>query len=92
MPIKFTEFRKDGWPICPSCGEDEVYSLLWKSGERPPLEEFLASPLSCYNCGPLTKGSPPIIMNVENLKVYEVSLHVHDQSAFGGGSLQILGN
>lgn len=37
-----TEFRKDGWPLCPRCGEDE----LW-SHEQPANA---AGYLSCYRC------------------------------------------
>jgi len=36
-------FRKDGWPLCPSCGEDEAYSLA-----------IPADPVKldgCYACG-----------------------------------------
>lgn len=29
----YTEFRKDGWPLCPNCGEDELWSLY-----VPPLD------------------------------------------------------
>jgi len=57
-PVAPTEFRKDGWPLCPSCGEDELWSpLLWKSGarlnldEKPLIEAFIAAGLSCYGCG-----------------------------------------
>lgn len=41
-----------GWPLCPVCGEDEVYSLIWNSDRpQPSLGEFLAGPLACYSCG-----------------------------------------
>lgn len=23
--VEFTEFREDGWPLCPMCGQDELY-------------------------------------------------------------------
>ena len=51
--VKPTEFRKDGWPLCPLCGEDEVASpLMWTGdADRPTLEEFLASRLRCMWCG-----------------------------------------
>ena len=53
-----TEFRADGWPLCPHCGEDELWShLQWPSTDwpdldkRPPMEAYLAAGLSCYRCG-----------------------------------------
>lgn len=52
IPI-LTDFRADGWPLCPQCGEDELYSLLfWDgSGERPPIREWMKAGLQCYRCG-----------------------------------------
>ena len=44
------EFRADGWPLCPVCGEDEVYSLIWNDGPRPSMDEFMAGALACYRC------------------------------------------
>ena len=48
-----TEFRADGWPLCPLCGEDEVASpLMWTEDmDRPTLAEFIAGPLRCLWCG-----------------------------------------
>jgi hypothetical protein len=53
LPRVFTHYRKDGWPKCPRCGEDELYSLLhWDgAGERPPLEAYLCAGVKCYLCG-----------------------------------------
>lgn len=52
---RFTEFRKDGWPLCPACGEEELWSGLmmrWDGeGERPTLDECLAQDFGCYACG-----------------------------------------
>lgn len=40
--------RDDGWPLCPSCGEDELWSAKPLS---VPLEgETWAPGLSCYRC------------------------------------------
>lgn len=49
----FTEFRADGWPLCPQCGEDELYSLLnWNGqGDRPAMIEWIQAGLRCYRCG-----------------------------------------
>lgn len=46
------EYRADGWPLCPQCEEDELYSLLqWNGeGERPPLADYIAAGLRCYCC------------------------------------------
>jgi hypothetical protein len=37
--------RPDGWPLCPSCGDDELYSLA-----LPPTPETIRA---CYRCGPV---------------------------------------
>jgi predicted amidophosphoribosyltransferase len=48
----FGAFRADGWPLCPCCGEDELYSRLhWDGqGEHPSLEKYLAAGMGCYRC------------------------------------------
>lgn len=49
----YTEFRKDGWPLCPRCGEDELYSHLmlgWTKSEPPPLQDCIDSGMKCYRC------------------------------------------
>lgn len=54
MPERFTEFRADGWPFCPRCGEDELSSLIMAfvaPGEEVELSEVLAGPLVCLACG-----------------------------------------
>lgn len=60
---RFAEFRPDGWPLCPTCGEDELYSGLmfrWDGeGERPTVDECLAQDFGCYCCGWATADSPP---------------------------------
>lgn len=42
MPKEFVESRPDGWPLCPGCGEDE----LW-SAETYPSRLRIAG---CYAC------------------------------------------
>jgi hypothetical protein len=56
------EYRKDGWPLCPCCGDDELWSkLLWLGdGERPPLDSYIKAGLSCYHCG--WSNEPPTIV------------------------------
>ena len=46
------EYRADGWPLCPCCGEDELWSALnWNGeGDRPPLSDYIAAGLVCYYC------------------------------------------
>jgi hypothetical protein len=39
--------REDGWPLCPQCGEDELYSLA----DPPSVGTFAG----CYRCGPVAK-------------------------------------
>ena len=51
--MKFSEFRDDGWPLCPRCGEDELYVLAnWPGSidERPPLAWFIEHIDGCYRC------------------------------------------
>lgn len=49
---EFKEYRDDGWPYCPRCGEDELWSTFTPG---PPdytgtLEQYLAEELRCYRC------------------------------------------
>lgn len=39
------EYRADGWPLCPECGEDELYSI--RSFDEPP---DASHPMRCYVC------------------------------------------
>lgn len=48
---EITEYRADGWPLCPCCGEDELWSPLIWLDERPSIEDFIAAGLRCYLCG-----------------------------------------
>lgn len=47
-----TTYRPDGWPECPNCHEDELYSLMpgreWLYA--PTLARFYAYPFACYLC------------------------------------------
>lgn len=48
------EYRQDGWPYCPCCEEDELYSLLMigydGKGEQPTLEDCFKDEFRCYRC------------------------------------------
>lgn len=50
-----TTCRADGWPLCPHCGDDELWSfLMWNGdGDRPALQSYIDAGLSCYCCGPV---------------------------------------
>ena len=45
------EYRPDGWPLCPNCGQDELYSL-----SIPPTIETIRG---CYLCGPISPMALP---------------------------------
>lgn len=48
----FVEFRADGWPTCPNCGNDEIYSLIpWDGEQVPTAQQYVEYGLSCYYCG-----------------------------------------
>ena len=53
----FTEFRKDGWPLCPRCEEDELWSSIAISAQRAvTLEECWAGDFTCYYCNWKSNG------------------------------------
>jgi predicted RNA-binding Zn-ribbon protein involved in translation (DUF1610 family) len=39
----YTRHRADGWPLCPQCGDDE----LWSSENEATIETIV----SCLGCG-----------------------------------------
>lgn len=51
MPLEFQR-RSDGWPLCPCCGEDELFSTYEPTldGDHT-LVDYLLPELSCYRCG-----------------------------------------
>ncbi len=61
QPRPPVELRKDGWPLCPICGEDEVISHLSAMyiyqfqnlhfGQTPPLADYMVAGMSCLVCG-----------------------------------------
>lgn len=52
MYLSYPERREDGWPLCPSCGEDE----LW-SANIPADPSQIAS---CLSCGWMPPFEPEI--------------------------------
>lgn len=78
----FTEHRKDGWPLCPRCGDDELYSVFLMSmnahirqekGEEIKMDEILRHPFGCYNCGWSNDGGVAI-----NAEVKQVAPNLDD--------------
>lgn len=49
----YTEHRADGWPLCPQCGEDELWSrFAWYGDDpKPPMQAWIGHGLRCYKCG-----------------------------------------
>lgn len=51
---RFKEYRKDGWPLCPRCNDDELLSCLmmvWcKRCTKPTLAQCLSNGFFCLNC------------------------------------------
>lgn len=49
----YTEYRADGWPLCPQCGEDELWSAFdWDGSDpKPPMQAWIDHGLRCYRCG-----------------------------------------
>lgn len=53
---QYKEFRKDGWPFCPNCKEDELYSQFssWRNGVEvspiPTMDDLINHGLRCYRC------------------------------------------
>lgn len=51
----FTEFRDDGWPLCPNCGDDELYcpygTDFFTAYQRViTIDEAIDLGLACYYC------------------------------------------
>lgn len=64
MTAQFKEFRKDGWPLCPQCEEDELYSYLmlgWTKDERPSIQECINAGMQCYRCNWKSQKDPMAI-------------------------------
>ncbi len=47
------ETRADGWPLCPHCGKDELWSPLIPNpiDSKPPVSAYIEAGLRCYRCG-----------------------------------------
>jgi len=64
VPIYAT--RADGWPLCPMCHEDELYSLFpWDGSDpKPPMQAWIDHGLRCYKCG--WDSARPIVASVSS--------------------------
>lgn len=53
IQLAYPEKRADGWPLCPCCGEDELWSpsFRWNGEcERPPMKAWILAGLRCSTC------------------------------------------
>lgn len=47
----FSEFRADGWPLCPRCGLDELYSHIAQPvPDGATVLDWVQAGLTCYAC------------------------------------------
>lgn len=50
----YTEYRQDGWPLCPQCGEDELFSHIMIAAvgkePRPAIQDCIDGEMTCYFC------------------------------------------
>lgn len=64
----YVKFRDDGWPLCPNCGEDDLWmtaldSTEWGLPTPGDAESFAAAIkaiIGCYNCGWNPSGDPDV--------------------------------
>lgn len=51
MNPELVKLRKDGWPLCPKCGDDELaYDVMNETKEQWDHEEVMAGTFFCYAC------------------------------------------
>ena len=49
---QFRAFRADGWPLCPSCGDDELWTPWTPPVDQTAcLDDYVANKLRCLMCG-----------------------------------------
>lgn len=53
MPVIQTKLREDGWPLCPRCGEDELWSAEVPADPRRIV--------SCLRCGWKPPDESPVL-------------------------------
>jgi hypothetical protein len=54
--VRPREYRADGWPLCPVCGQDELAVLETppSPGYTEPISWYLQREMHCYWCGRVT--------------------------------------
>lgn len=54
--MKPTEWRQDGWPLCPVCEDDELSVLATPPPPNytEPMAWYLERALFCHRCGRVT--------------------------------------
>lgn len=73
--------RPDGWPLCPVCGEDELWSgFMWDGNDpKPPMSAWIDHGMRCYRCNWDSRGaSPPDCPMPDHYPWYDTS----DRAAF----------
>ena len=54
--LPFSQTRQDGWPLCPVCGEDELFTMMplefqpTSLGNTTVLERIVHGHWGCYAC------------------------------------------
>lgn len=80
----FTEFRADGWPLCPNCGEDELwcdYTRFWHEyGHQPTVIQCIAIGLQCHLCHSVYPGDMEILYPVKKSPTPPVPPMGHDSA------------
>lgn len=64
-PTAYVQFREDGWPLCPGCDEDELWS--------PATPATIETISSCLRCGwrPRRKARDTFTSTVAAAAAYE---------------------
>lgn len=56
--VRVVVWRRDGWPLCPLCGEDELAAVAAIAASRDGSVALREQIDFCYRCGPLTLENP----------------------------------
>ena len=68
----FSEFRDDGWPLCPNCGEDELYcpygtDFFMHYKRVIEVQEAIDLGLACYRCHSDFPGLPAAVKTLKKV-------------------------
>lgn len=75
MSATYVAHRPDGWPLCPLCGEDELYSLA-----EPAT---IATIVGCYACG-FKPDKAPRIANAARRPYRSCPAFIQAEDPWGG--------